>query len=175
MNALPSVPSDDELLQRLADESACRDVLVRYGIAIDWQDRQSLQSVFWPDANIDYGFFKGTGTELVDTLLHIATLSKRRFHMLGGERIRLNGKVADAESYIITQAISEDAAKAQTSTVFYGRFLARLARRQREWRIAQRVYLQHGAYAGPYEEHKYLTGMLNAEALNTEHPLFRRP
>jgi len=168
------VPNQLELLQRLADESACRELLVRYGMAIDWQDRDSLAAVFWPDADIDYGFFKGTGTELVDTLLHIATLSQRRFHMLGGERIRLKGTTAEAESYIITQAISEDASKGQTCTLFYGRFLDRLERRQGEWRIAGRVYLQHGAFAGPYDESKLLGGMLNAEGLNTGHPLFRR-
>jgi hypothetical protein len=168
------VPNHDELLQRLADESACRAVLVRYGIALDWQDRDSLTTVFWPDADIDYGFFKGTGTQLIDTLLHIATLSQRRFHMLGGDRIRLKGTIAEAESYIITQAISEDASKGQTTSLFYGRFLDRLERRQSEWRIASRVYLQHGAFAGPYEENKLLGGMLNADGLNTGHPLFRR-
>jgi hypothetical protein len=169
------VPNHDALLQRLADESACREVLVRYGIAIDWQDRESLASVFWPDADIDYGFFKGAGAELIDTLLGIATLSQRRFHMLGGERIRLKGAtVAEAESYIITQAVSEDASRGQTASLFYGRFLDRLERRQFEWRIARRVYLQHGAFAGPYDENKLLGGMLNADGLNTEHPLFRR-
>lgn len=174
MNASPSVPTQSELLQRLADESACRDVLARYGIALDWQDRQLLESVFWPNADVDYGFCKGNVTELMTRLLNIATLSKRRFHMLGGERIRLKGAVAEAESYIITQAITEDTSNGLTSALFYGRFLDRLERREQEWRIARRVYLQHGAYSGPYEQNKFLAGMLNADGLDTEHPLFRR-
>lgn len=168
------MPTQDDLLRRLLDESACRAVLARYGPAIDWHDRASLASVFWPDAEIDYGFFKGTGTALVDTLLHIATLSMRRYHMMSGERVRIDGSSADAESYMLTQAISAGENGALVSSVFHGRFLDRLERRQDEWRIARRVYLQHGAYTGPYTENSMLTDMLNADGLNTKHPLYRR-
>ncbi len=149
-------------------------MLSRYGAALDWQDRESLERVFWPDADVDYGFFKGTGAELLPVLLHIATLSVRRFHMTAGERIRIEGDHADAESCIVTQAISRDSNDELQSSVFYGRFLDRLERRSGEWRIARRVYLQHGAYAGAYEESQFLDRMLNADSLNPEHPLFRR-
>jgi SnoaL-like domain len=173
-NAAPLVPTQDELLRRILDESACRAVLARYGAALDWQDRQALEAVFWPDADIDYGFFKGTAADFIPVLLHIATLSLRRFHMMSGERLLINGASADAECYLLTQAISQDSAGVQTASVFYGRCLDRLERRHDEWRIARRVYLQHGAYAGPYIEDKMLKDMLNADGLNTEHPLFRR-
>ena len=166
--------TQDEALRRLLDEAACRDVLARYGPAIDWQDRSSLESVFWSDAEIDYGFFKGSGAALIDMLLHIATLSLRRFHMMSGERLRIDGASAEAESYMLTQAVSQGEDGSLTSSIFYGRFLDRLECRQGEWRIARRMYLQHGAYTGPYTESSMLTDMLNADGLNTQHPLYRR-
>jgi hypothetical protein len=174
MNADPLVLTQDVLLRRLVDESACRSVLARYGAALDWQDQQSLETVFWPDADIDYGFFKGKAADFIPVLLHIATLSLRRFHMMSGERIHIDDASAAAESYLLTQAISQDSQGAQTTSVFYGRCIDRLERRHGEWRIARRVYLQHGAYAGPYVEDKMLKDMLNADGLNTDHPLFRR-
>lgn len=165
----------DAVLQQCLDERTCRDVLARYGAALDWQDRATLQTVFWPDAEADYGFFSGSGAELMEVLLHIATLSQRRFHMMGGERVRVEGDVAHAESYMITQAIATTAAAGETrSSLFYGRFLDRLERRAGEWRIARRIYLQHGVYAGPYGEGEALGRMRNAESLNPEHALFRR-
>lgn len=163
-----------EPLQRLLAESDCRAVLSRYGAALDWQDRESLEHVFWPDAVVDYGFFKGTGADLLPVLLHIATLSLRRFHMTANERIRIEGDTADAQSCIVTQAVSCDENGVLQSSVFYGRFLDGLERRAGEWRIARRVYLQHGAYTGPYEESQFLHHMLNADGLDPEHPLFRR-
>jgi hypothetical protein len=168
------MPTEEEALHRLLDESACRAVLERYGPSADWQDRAGLESVFWPDAEVDYGFFKGTGAALIDVLLHIATLSLRRFHMMAGARVSIDGASAEAESYLVTQAVSKGEDGALTSSIFYGRFLDRLELRQGEWRIARRVYLQHGAYTGPYTESSMLTDMLNADGLNTQHPLFRR-
>jgi hypothetical protein len=170
----PLAPTERELLARLLDESACRAVLARYGAAIDWQDRPGLETVFWPDAEIDYGFFKGSGADLVSVLLQIATLSLRRFHMLGGERLQIAGDIAHAESYILTQAISQGPDGAQQSSLFYGRFIDRLERRQGEWRIGRRNYLQHGAYAGPYAENAAPIGLPNADGLDPAHPLFRR-
>jgi len=167
-------PTERELLVRLLDENACRAVLARYGAAIDWQDRQGLETVFWPDAEIDYGFFKGRGADFVTVLLQIAALSLRRFHMLGGERLRIVGDIAHAESYILTQAVSQAADGAQLSSLFYGRFIDRLERRHGEWRIARRDYLQHGAYVGPYLENAAPVGLPDANGLDPAHPLFRR-
>jgi hypothetical protein len=161
-------------LQGLLDERACRAVLARYGAAIDWQERGALETVFWPDAEIDYGFFKGSGAQLIDVLLEIAALSLRRFHAMSGERIGIDGAVAQAESYMLTQAVSRNPDGTQTSNLFFGRFLDRLERRSGEWRIARRVYLQHGAYTSPYTESRTLSGMLSADGFTPEHPLFRR-
>ena len=55
----------EQQLQELLDTRACEDVLMRYGRTLDWLDESGQQSCFWPDAEIDYGFFQGTGEDCV--------------------------------------------------------------------------------------------------------------
>ena len=51
----------EQQLQELLDRKACEDVLMRYGRTLDWLDQSGQEECFWPDATIDYGFFRGTG------------------------------------------------------------------------------------------------------------------
>ena len=47
----------DNALQELLDKKACEEVLLRYGRTLDWRDEDGQSTCFWPDAEIDYGFF----------------------------------------------------------------------------------------------------------------------
>lgn len=169
-----SSAAPNEALRCLLAERDCRAVLARYGIAIDWQDRPALESVFWPDADVDYGFFKGGATAFVDVLLDIARLSLRRFHMTSNEQILVEGGAARAQSCIVTQAVSLDAEGELRSDIFLGRFIDDLELRDGQWRIRRRVYLQHGAYESSYQESATLSHMIVADGLSTQHALWRR-
>jgi hypothetical protein len=168
-----SFAESNEALRGLLAERDCRAVLARYGIAIDWQDRPALESVFWPEAEVDYGFFKGGATAFVDVLLDIARLSLRRFHMTGNEQILIEGNAARAQSYIVTQAISLNADGEPRSNIFLGRFIDDLESRDGRWRIRRRIYLQHGAYESGYHESATLSSMIVADGLSTQHALWR--
>ena len=53
----------DRLEQEVAGLRALReieDVLTRYSRALDWLDDAMLETVFYDDAEIDYGFFRAT-------------------------------------------------------------------------------------------------------------------
>jgi hypothetical protein len=173
MDSSPAEPH--EALRGLMAERDCRAVLARYGIAIDWQDRPALESVFWPDADVDYGFFKGGATAFVDVLIGIAQLSLRRFHMTGNEQIVVDGTTARAQSCIVTQAVSLTPDGEMRSNVFLGRFIDDLESRGGPWRIRRRVYLQHGAYESRYQESETLNHMIAADGLSTQHALWQRP
>ena len=43
------------LLDRLVAEARLRDLLASYADVIDWLDWPRLDSLFWPDAAIDFG------------------------------------------------------------------------------------------------------------------------
>src|SRR5664279_1568327 len=94
----------------LLDEAACRRVLARYGAALDWRDDDALASTIWPDAVVDYGFFKGTGEEYVRTFMEIERAALRPFHMLTCDHIVVKSPCAEAESLgiALTKEIAPD-------------------------------------------------------------------
>jgi hypothetical protein len=46
-----------------------QDVLVRYARALDWLDDEMLRTAFFDDAEIDYGFFRGSFREFAPILM----------------------------------------------------------------------------------------------------------
>jgi len=160
-------------LQRLLDEADCRAVLMAYGRAVDWRDRAALEALFWPDARVDLGFFKGGGADAPAFLVENAGRSLRRCHMTINVNLRLEGDVARADSCAITHAVSETAEHGLLRHLFLGRYLDRLERRGGRWRIAARFYLLQGASSEPYAEDPALAPLAKADDLGPAHPLFR--
>ena len=90
---------DNAALQELLDKQACQEVLTRYARALDWVDEETLQTVFFPDAEIDYGFFAGRGDEFIPVVIELERGFLRRWHNNGPALIKLSGDMAEAESY----------------------------------------------------------------------------
>lgn len=166
---------DTAELVALLDEMACRKVLGRYGSALDWRDETALASTVWPDAVIDYGFFKGSGEEWVRTFMPIERAAGRPFHILTCEQLEVDSPYAHAESLglSITQQTPADGVK--TVRQYWGRYLDQLHKRGKEWRISRRTYIAHGVLdiditqATPGR----LEGLHIAENLTIDHPMFR--
>lgn len=160
-------------LERIVAEQECTRLLHAYGRAIDWQDREGLAILFWPDARIDLGFFAGDGAETVEFLLANAARSRRRFHATSNVALRINGDIAFADSCCITHAVGEAETGSQDWQLFMGRYLDRFARRDSEWRFAERRFLLNGYHTGSLAEPSMLAGVPRADALTPDHPLFR--
>ena len=71
----------DPKLQELLDKKACEEIVHRYGRTQDWLDTPGQDSCFWPDADIDFGFFKGNGADWVETVMVHEAEAERRWHM----------------------------------------------------------------------------------------------
>ncbi|MDB5445915.1 MAG: nuclear transport factor 2 family protein, partial [Phenylobacterium sp.] len=84
-------------LNRLLDESAVRQVITNYAYAADWQNTALFNSLFWPDADISIGPFKGDGVAFGAFAASLEAGARRRLHMFSGERIALFGDTAQAE------------------------------------------------------------------------------
>lgn len=161
-------------LQRLLDEAECRTLLMRYGPAVDWRDRTELDRLFWPDAEVDLGVFKGLGAETPEFLIQNAGQSLRRWHVSSSLSLKVDGESAYAESYAVTHAITGDGSAEMASHLFLGRYVDRLEKRGGEWRIASRRYLLHGQVSDPYMDNPALAQMTKADDLGPAHPLFSR-
>jgi hypothetical protein len=160
-------------IERLLAEADCARLLHAYGRAVDWQDAEGLAGLFWPDAAIDLGFFKGNGAEATAFLLANAARSQRRFHATSNILLRIEGDTAFADSCCVTHAVGDDAAGGLGWQLFYGRYLDRLERRGAEWRFAERAFLLNAHHAGPCEESPLLAAVPRADGFAPDHPMFR--
>lgn len=163
----------DSVLERILAEAECTRVLYAYGRAVDWQDRDGLDALLWPDAVIDLGFFKGNAEEAIAFLMANAARSERRFHAVSNIVLQIRGDTALSDSCCITHAASDNGEGGSAWQLFLGRYLDRLERRDGEWRIAERVFVLNGYHAGANDEPPFLADVGRAEHFTPDHPLFR--
>jgi len=162
-----------EGMARLVAEADCMRLLHSYGRAIDWQDAEGLRGLFWPDAVIDLGFFKGSGEEAASFLMENAARSGRRFHSTTNIVLHVDGATALADSCCTTHAVGADGSGGLAWQLFFGRYLDRLERRGAEWRFAERSFVLNGFHQGACDEPTVLDGVARAASFDPGHPLFR--
>ena len=128
-------------LQELLDRKACEDVIMRYGRTLDWLDEAGQQNCFWPDAEIDYGFFEGQGKDWIGVVMGAEKATLRRWHLSSGVMVQVDGERAKSECYGLTVAASKNESGEMVDTMFGGRYLDELEKRNGEWRISKRAYI----------------------------------
>lgn len=139
----------DKQLQTLLDTKACEDVLLRYGRTLDWLDQTGQDECFWPDAEIDYGFFRGTGKEWVPVVMAVEASSVRRWHLSTGIMVQVQGDRAKSECYGLSEGTVEDEQGNLVDTLFGGRYLDELEKREGQWRISKRTYIADWTHSFP--------------------------
>ena len=129
-----------DALKELLDRRAIDDLLARYCRSLDWLDDEALARVFWPDAEIDYGFFQGSGADFLPFVMKIERRSLRRWHTLSNPMVEIAGDRAEGECYGVAQSTDDHKGKL-VDTLFGGRYLDGFERRDGEWRISRRKYV----------------------------------
>ena len=158
------------------DLRAIEDVLTLYSRALDWLDDAAIESVFWDDAEIDYGFFKGSGKDFKPLLMDLEHRVGRRWHFTAQVKIALDGDMAEVESYNFTIAAEKIGFDESSPLMqFYGTYIDRFERREGRWGIVRRRHLLVGgafvpeaAMVGEFAELNQI-----GEA-DPRHPEFRR-
>ena len=128
-------------LQELLDKQACAELVVRYGRTQDWLDTPGQDSCFWPDAEIDFGFFVGNGADWVKTVMPHEQQAIRRWHMSTSVIVQVDGDKATGECYGIAVGTGRDEQGALVDSMYGGRYLDEFERRGGEWRISKRKYV----------------------------------
>jgi hypothetical protein len=127
---------DVERLARLADRQDILDCLIRFSRGMDRFDRDLFLSAFHPDAVIAAGDFVGGPAGLYDWArpMHeegqVAT-----GHNLLNHSCEVDGDTAHCETYYLFVGRNRD----ETNWMAGGRYIDRLERRDRAWRIAVRT------------------------------------
>ena len=138
----------DPQLQELLDKKACEEVIHRYGRTQDWLDDDGQMSCFWPDAEVDFGFFKGNGADWVTTVMAHEREAPRRWHLCTSVIVQVDGDTAKAECYGIAVG-GREADSAMNDTMYGGRYLDELEKRNGEWRISKRTYILDWSHEFP--------------------------
>jgi hypothetical protein len=143
------------------DREAIRDLLYRYSHAIDRCDAELLRSVYWPEAIDDHGIWVGKRDEyvawVIPTLEGMLSVSQ---HFMGNILIRIDGNTAIVETYFQAFHRCETAGKPAEDMVQGGRYIDRMEKRGKEWRIAHRLvsfdYFREYPDSGHWTEAKFM-------------------
>jgi SnoaL-like domain len=142
----------DPRLQRLVDESQIRQVLARYGRAIDSLDFGLLRSCYWPGAIDEHGLYNGPVEPFIELLQERLPNDISTDHFLGASLIEID----DDTAWVETHAIGRHRSPAETGEPlrdrqFFLRYADRFERREGEWRIAHRIVVYEPGRIDPVE------------------------
>jgi hypothetical protein len=136
------MPARHLSLEEISDRIQIGDLLTRYTTAIDTKDYELLDSVFTPDARVDYtssGGIAGDYPTARDWLERALSLFPVTVHFISNSTVELRGDEASARTYVMSDHIF-------TVGAYYN---DRLVRTEDGWRIRERI-----------EEQAYLDGSL---------------
>ncbi len=132
----------EERLGELSDRLEIADLLSRYGIAIDTRQWGLLETVFSPDARIDYsssGGPAGQFPEIAAWLASFLTPFPMNQHMTLNSEVRLEGDTALVRSYFFNPNSLPDESGVMKMIFVGGFYNDRLQRGSDGWRIIERI------------------------------------
>jgi 3-phenylpropionate/cinnamic acid dioxygenase small subunit len=133
----------DDRLQILVDRREIDDLLVSYATAIDTRHWDGLDSVFTPDAVLDYrsaGGIRGTFSDVRTWLSDVIPLFTWTQHLVVNRAVELGSDGDTARSRSIFQNPNQMVVDGEPWLfVVGGRYHDRLVRTASGWRIATRV------------------------------------
>lgn len=132
-------PNPEELTALLEREKI-RDCIVRLARGEDRRDPAAITAAYWPDSTTDYGVFRGSFDEYLAWVTPGSPAIPVTQHVLGQSLIELDGETARVETHV-TSYHRIDTGEEHRDTVIGGRYLDRLEKRGRAWRIAERTML----------------------------------
>jgi hypothetical protein len=130
-------------IQRLIDETAIKNVHLRYCRGVDRLDWDIVRSCYHPDGTDDHGSaFNGGIDAFIDWVAAALPRYEMTQHFTGNQLVEVDGDTAWAEHYAIVfhrKAKTDDAPAADL--IVNVRYVDRMDRREGEWRISQRVVI----------------------------------
>lgn len=126
--------------QELSDRAEIQDLITRYAYAIDDRDWDALDSVFTPDAIIDYseaGGARGTVAEIKEFLANAMPTFTAFQHLSTTTRLQIDGDRAKARTILFNPMVMQH--EGQERVFFVGLWYNdELVRTADGWRIAHR-------------------------------------
>ncbi|MFD7074318.1 nuclear transport factor 2 family protein [Nocardioides sp. NPDC057577] len=125
-------------VQELIDRAEITDALTRYTLAVDDGDWDALDTVFAPDATIDYSESGGTVGEVADVKKWLAEMlpafSSKRLHTIGQVGITFTETGADVVAYFDNPMVIADGSGGERVVEVGGRYRHSFVRTPDGWR-----------------------------------------
>jgi SnoaL-like domain len=121
---------------QLADRLAIQDVLHLHCRGLDRLDKDTIQCAYWPEAEVDYGSFKGNAHLFAELVVGaLGQAYELTQHSISNTLVQFTGNIARSESTVHAGHLLPGA---QEEMLFYGRYLDRLEKRNGRWKILHR-------------------------------------
>lgn len=132
----------DAALAELLAKQAITERLNDYCRSMDRMDDPLGYTVFHPDAPADYGdIFKGTGHQFIDWVHQSHAAMVATNHKISNISIKVEGDSAASETYVTMHGLTKGEGDALVQISSIGRYLDRWEKRDGQWRISSRRYV----------------------------------
>lgn len=128
-------------LEQISDRIEIDDLLIRYTVAIDEKDWELLDTVYTPDAKIDYtesGGIKGEYPEVRAWLAKALAPFVMTQHLVSNSVVNLDGDTATARTMVFNPMGTDDGKGGLNIFHVGGWYRDKLVRTDDGWRIAER-------------------------------------
>jgi 3-phenylpropionate/cinnamic acid dioxygenase small subunit len=128
-------------LEEISDRIEIDDLLIRYTVAIDTKDWELLDSVYTPDAKIDYttsGGIKGEYPEVRAWLAKALAPFTMTQHLISNSVVNVDGDSATARTMVFNPMGRDDGEGGLKLFYVGGWYDDKLVRTEDGWRIAER-------------------------------------
>jgi hypothetical protein len=138
--------------EQVADRLAIADVLNMHSRGLDRLDSAAIQCAYWPDAEVDYGSYKGSAQVFAE--LVVGALGEQyelTRHTLSNTLIVFKGHKALCETSVNAGHLLQGA---QEEMLFYGRYLDTLEKRDGRWKIFHRQVVMDWSKRLPVQDER---------------------
>ncbi len=121
---------------QVADRLAIQDVLHLHCRGLDRLDKEAIQCAYWPEAEVDYGSYKGSAHVFAELVVGaLGQTYELTRHCLSNTLVTFAGNSARSESSVNAGHLLQGS---REEMLFYGRYLDRLEKRDGRWKILHR-------------------------------------
>lgn len=122
-------------LEEVADRLAIMDVLNMHSRGVDRADAEILKSAYWPDADVDYGAYKGPAHPWCEGLPQAIEHYAGTQHKISNIAIEFDGSEARVETYVTAYHYRAEPDGDDTEMTYIGRYFDHLEKREDIWKI----------------------------------------
>lgn len=124
------------------DRQAIADLILRYCRAVDRLDPEGIRACYHPEGRDRHTGFDGERDEYVEWVMGMLGRFDGTMHLIGNHQSEVDGDTARAETYGLAFHWGAPAADPRLNFVSAFRYVDCLRRRQRQWRILERVAIR---------------------------------